>query len=178
MVHVSGNADWTNTVSTPVTATALENVEQQLDYVRPWLNTAWLPTDHGLLTWNYDPILTTSGTVANLGVNAFFSYAIKVGYSATATGLVYHVISAGSGPTANSNALGLYAPPSYNLVASTADLGSTWTSTGIKTTPFTSTVTVNPGIYAIGLISAWSTTNPTFQAVNANSVTLSYNRSP
>lgn len=115
----------------------------------PTAPSAWLPADYGYLAWSIDPILTT-GVVGN-GASLLIGSSVKCDVSGTATAVTFNVTIAGSGFTANRNYVGMYSPAGA-LIAQTADLASTWASTGVKTVSFASSAAVTPGVYFVGFI--------------------------
>lgn len=87
---------------------------------------SWVPGDHGLVTWNGDPIyanansvVATAGTVYHIRVHCPVVF--------TATNVLLYVVTAGSGLTSGQCFAGLCAPGG-TMIASTADLSSGATS--------------------------------------------------
>lgn len=144
------------------TAWRLVSAEPQatLDTATP---SAWVPADHGLLAWTLDP-----GGVdftLNLGSGYLGGSVIKVSTTDTCTAVSYNINTAGAGFTASRNYMGLY-DPSGTLVAQTAEMTSTWSVAGQKTTPWTSSVSISPGFYYVGFI-CQATTLPVFAAATS-----------
>lgn len=96
--------------------------------------------------------VATSGTIYLLGVKALSSKSI--------TRLDVGVITAGSGLTSGQCVVGLY-DSSGNLLATSSDQSSAWTSTGLKTASISSTAVTQGSIYYVAIL-AVGTTPPAF----------------
>lgn len=117
------------------------------DYSTP---SAWVPADHALQAWTYDPIIATSAYIpANNG--QMFGTALKVTNAFTATSVMYVTTSNGSGFTAGRNMLGLY-NQTGTLLAQTADMSSSWVTAGRFNTAFTASVSLTPGTYYVNFL--------------------------
>ena len=119
----------------------------------------WTPSDHGLTAWSFDPACcSTTGTTLSAG----FIYLLEVVLRKAATiSKVNAVIgAAGSGLTSGQCLAGLY-DSSGNRVAITADMSTTWASTGSKAMPLTSSYSAAAGRYYVALLFN-GTTSPTF----------------
>lgn len=123
----------------------------------------WLPADHGLVAWNYDPqfVTTTFGGATTIT----WQGAIKVASTALITQFTNVVVTAGSGMTSGRNAIGLY-NAAGNLVAQSTDQSTNWASTGIKTASLVSAVTITPATYFAVIIVNATTSTPAFGAAS------------
>lgn len=114
----------------------------------------WLPSDYGLKAWSMDPSqgansqVLTSGTLVMVG--------IKIRSTMTLSNAVLVVSTAGSTLTSGQNLVGLYDSSGARL-AQSADQAANWTSTGVKSIPFTSSAVVNPGTYYVAILSNGTT---------------------
>lgn len=130
---------WPNSGSNTYNHISLPNTDQFLINGVPVPAAQWLPNDHGLIAWDYDPAeainssATTSGTV--------YLAKIILRYAATLSQVVFSLATAASGVTANQNFLGLY-DSGGTLRAQTAAgaidaaLTSAGTVTGTFVTPY------------------------------------------
>jgi Collagen triple helix repeat (20 copies) len=118
----------------------------------------WLPMDYGLLAWPFDPAFMSSTSVCISGT----MYLSRVHFpGGTVTGVATHVITAGSGLTANKS-FGCIYDSSLNLAGATADLSVAWTTAGSYKSPLTpSPVNLAAGLYYVAAYSN-GTTGPTF----------------
>lgn len=128
--------------------------------VDPTPPSQWIPSDNGLLAWTVEP--TSVDFTLALGSGYLGGSLVKVGVTDTCTAVSYNVNTAGSGFTASRNYMGLY-DPSGALIAQTAEMGSTWSVAGQKTTPWVNSVGISPGFYYVGFV-CQATTIPVFAA--------------
>jgi hypothetical protein len=127
------------------------------------ITSQWLPADHGLLAWTADPALANS-TYAVSASGYLAGAALKLDQAATVSNVVYQITTAGATFTTARNYIGIW-NAANTLIASTADQATNWNSTGIKTTPLTSSVSLAVGTYYVGYITT-ATTLPVFAATS------------
>lgn len=144
--------------------TRLVSAEPQTAITVPTLpiTSQWLPGDHGLLAWTFDPMFISTSTVPA----AVQFGAIKVDQVCTISNVLYDITSVGATLTSNRNFIGLYSSAG-SLVASTADQTTFWTSLGVKTTAFTTPYAASVGTHYLLVIST-GTTRPGFASWAAN----------
>lgn len=147
------------------TAWRLVSAEPLSVTTSPTAPSSWFPADYGYLAWSIDPILTTS--VVGNGASLLIGSNIKCDVSGTATQVTFNISAAGAGFTANRNYIGVY-NPAGTLIAQTADLASSWSSTGTKTVSFVTSVSMTPGVYYVGFICT-ATTGVQFTAMGTTS---------
>lgn len=89
----------------------------------------WMPSDQGLVAWNYDPSSAGTTFVPTTGVNGYiFLTGIILREAATVTNIVYGLSGAQlTGLTSNANFVGLY-NSSGTLLASSADQTTIWST--------------------------------------------------
>lgn len=92
--------------------------------------------DHGGLTWTGDPV-TATGTFTLATGGTVYVVALKA-LNRVVTNIVIGVQTAGATLTSGQNFAGLY--QNGALLASSADLSTTWNSTGVKTIPLSNPV--------------------------------------
>jgi hypothetical protein len=115
----------------------------------------WRPNDHGLLAWAWDPAVSPLNQA--ISPATLYLTRLHLPNPATLTGIATTIVSAGSGLTANGSWAGLYSYPAGNLLASTADQSTNWTTTGNKLMPFSPGVyRADPGDYWVGFMSTGS----------------------
>lgn len=128
------------------------------------------------LTWNHNPLLIQGTASANTS-GTIYLHRVYLAQGQTVTGIGYGVQTAGATLTAGQNLVGLY-NPSGNRVAVSADQSSAWTSTGYKSTNFTSTYSVTTAGYHYVAFLAVGTTPPAFhQQANASQIFYNANTS-
>jgi Pectate lyase superfamily protein len=116
-----------------------------------------LPSDQGYISWTLDPssIQGVSGPgTGNLYVAAFY---LRVG--ATISDVAFWINNGGAFTmTSGENFAGIWSNTG-TLLASTADLSSTWapSATGIKTSALTSPPALTAGWYWMGILTNWTT---------------------
>lgn len=145
-ITTNGSAISSNNTAMDSRVTTLERVD------------TFTPADHALIGWNFDPAAATGSTALTAGV--LYLHRVILRKAATVTNLIAAVTTSGSTLTAGQNLAGLY-DANGNLLASTADQSSAWTSTGIKTMALTVAQALAAGTYYVGLLSN-GTTPPTF----------------
>lgn len=99
------------------------------------------PEWHGLIDWNFDPILaaTSGGTTAVNGTIYVMKVVPRVSYTVTNVNLI--VGTAPLTPTASSNYAALYDGITGTQLGVSADQGTAWGSTGLVATALTATTT-------------------------------------
>jgi hypothetical protein len=113
-------------------------------------NSTYTAADYGFQSWSYDPILGTS-TSGVLTSGTLYLHKIKVTNSFVCSNIIYVIHAAAVTPVSGQNFMALY-DLAGNRVAVSADLGTDWTSTGTKTTPWTSSVSLTPGFYYAAIL--------------------------
>lgn len=112
------------------------------------------PHLHSGIAWTGDPTLFTAASVATSGLPMLS--AIYVSRACTTSSLVFFVSTAGSGPTAGQNWVGLV-NSTGTLVASAST--TTNVTQGVQTVSWSATAALTPGQYYIVML--WNgTTNP------------------
>jgi hypothetical protein len=137
-------------------------------------------SDHGLLTWNYDPAFMSAGSGA-LASGTLYLNRVKVTANAITNSVMYVVNTAGGTLTSGQNFMALF-DSAGNRIAITADLTATdFASTGTKTTPWVSTASIVPGFYYVALltngttgVNVWKTTTSNANGINANLSAATY----
>jgi hypothetical protein len=146
----------------------LENIENTLDGATGITGAMFGPSNHGLLTWAYDPMLMANAVG---GTGSLLEIKVAVPNAATCTGIVVVISIAGATLTSGQNKACLWSPADTQ-VGITADQSTLWTSTGAKTMPFAAgTTTINPGVYTIGLLSVGSSAASFVGSVVSNNTT-------
>lgn len=129
----------------------------------------WLPSDAGLLEFNFDPAAASSTGVI-LVTNKVALARINVRTPIVANNIIFHVDTAGSSLTANQNLCGIYNSAGTLLVSSPAGgLDSKVTSTGVITQALSAPQALGPGFYWIALL--FNGTTPPTVASAANNLT-------
>jgi hypothetical protein len=121
----------------------------------------WLPSDHGLIDWSYDPALGSTPTAPAVA-GTMQTVALKVLTAQPVTNILLFVGTAGVTLTAGQCFAALYQGYGGPLVGVTADQSGAWQSTGLKTMPLAGgPFTVQPGLLIVGF---WynGTTAPQF----------------
>ena len=131
------------------------------------LNGTVEPGDHGLLSWNMDPIICQS-TSTPLGANGTcYVQKLRIDKRVAVTNLHAWVLTAGATLTASQCLAGLY-DGSKNQVGVTGDQSAVWNSTGFKTMALTGgPFNCDPGFYYVVLM-ANGTTRPAFLRATGN----------
>jgi hypothetical protein len=113
------------------------------------------PTNHGLLGWSFDP---RSIQTAGVALSSGFPYLsrILVPHGLTVSNIWCAVMTGGSGLTSSQCFAGLYDPTGARL-AITADMSTTWNSTGIKSMALTGSVGVTLPWLWVALLSNGTT---------------------
>lgn len=116
-----------------------------------------LPEDLGFITATAD-LDAFSSTVA-MASGTLYLAKVVIRRPTTVTNIVAMVTGAGATLTSGQNLAGIYSSTG-TLLKATADQSTAWTTTGLKTMALTATITLQPGVYYIGLLSV-GTTPPT-----------------
>jgi len=117
----------------------------------------WMPSDQGLIAWNYDPSSAGTTWVPTSTTNGYlFLTAMILRQSATLTNIVYGLSGAQtSGLTSGENLIGLY-NSSGTLLTQTADQTTIWSTTAdqkVNTVPWTTQQTnLAAGKYYVGFL--------------------------
>ncbi|GGN40131.1 hypothetical protein FHR83_007114 [Actinoplanes campanulatus] len=136
------------------------------------------PADHGLLAWNFDPIMTTGGVVAVGGT--LYVMRIQLASPATISNILMYVTAAGATLTANQCWAGLY-DSAGNLLSATAQQATNWQTTGLKTMALAAPQSVPAGTCYVGVYGTGTTlpqftrgSNVVAAALNANLTSPAY----
>jgi hypothetical protein len=153
---------FTGTVTVPTpSATTAATTKAYVDATMGNQTTPFVPSEHSLLAWNYDPILSQGAYVP--GVNGqMFGCTIRVWSSFTCTGVAYSTTTAGAGFTAGRNYIGIY-NSAGTLLTQTADQSSSWTALGARSNAWNAAQSLTPGTYHIHFL-VWATTVPQIAA--------------
>lgn len=138
---------------TSITGGATISTNLVIDIERPYQSDS--PRRHGLLEWNYDPMIGTSSTVLTSGS----LYVDKITPAVGGTILNLHVTVITSGVTLTSGGCHavLYDSAGVEL-ARTADMSTTWNSTGFKTMALNTAVNLRAGAdYYVAIIAVGTT---------------------
>lgn len=122
------------------------------------------PSDHGFITWAYDPVAAAAGTIVGSG-GTLYVIKLKLPSTALITNIVMEVSTAGATLTSGQNFAALYSSAKA-LLGVTVDQTTPWSTTGLKTMALASPQTVPAGtVYAC----FWSvgSTLPTFTRATA-----------
>lgn len=112
---------------------------------------SYLPSDHSITTWTYDPALTFSGTNSVSGTVYLAKVVIR--QTTTVSKVMISISSAAVTPVANQNFLGVY-NSAGTLVAQTAAgvLDTLITSSGALTATLSTTPTLTAGTYWVAFL--------------------------
>lgn len=130
--------------------------------------------DVGYLAWTYEPALASSTVV--LASSTLTVCRVKVPTTLNVTNVLYDVTTAGATLTSGQNFVGIY-NNSGQLVASSADQSTGWTSTGLKTTALTGGPFAVTGPYVYVAFQVIGTTGPTLAKTAAPSSNIPVNGS-
>ncbi|MGA4942140.1 hypothetical protein [Streptomyces cinereoruber] len=124
------------------------------------------PTDQGLISWTFDPATNITAQSA-LTSGQLYMVRLAVRSAATVSTVVVPVGTAGSSLTAGQSLVGLYSSTG-TLLAQSADQSASWTSTGAKSVPLASPVSVTAGYYVVGVMSNGTTPPSLLRGSNAS----------
>jgi hypothetical protein len=129
----------------------------------------FLPSDHGMLEWNFDPAAgIVGGTVQQAGKPALAR--INVRTPMVVSNIWLHVVTGATGQTANQNFVGIYNPAGTLLGSSAAgSLDAKLTTGAVVTQPLSAPVSLGPGFYWVAALFQSSGTS-VLLAQGANSV--------
>ena len=116
----------TNTTSIGTANTNIGNLQTAVAALGPW---SPQPSDNNLKAWVDDPLRTTASFTLTQGV--LYLAKMKIPNAITVTNLWLIMTTALTTPTAGQNFVGLY-DSSGNLLCTSADVGSSLSSTGVK----------------------------------------------
>ncbi|MGZ4519169.1 MAG: hypothetical protein ACXVGA_00970 [Mycobacteriaceae bacterium] len=98
----------------------------------------FMPVDHGLVAWSYDPIISASSAVSTGGTAVVCRVHVPVG--STITKALLYISAAGATLTSGQCFINLY-DPTKALIGTSADQSAAWQSTGLKTITLTEKTT-------------------------------------
>jgi hypothetical protein len=139
----------------------------------PPVPSVWMPSDNGMLAWTTEPSVVNANIQPVSG--AFLGATLKLDQAATISNIICGISTAGATFTANRNYAGIYSITTGALLAQTADQASTWNSSGAKTMPVTSAISLAAGQYMVGVITT-ATTIPIFTGTTLHSFMANYGR--
>lgn len=125
--------------------------------------TTWYPTDHGLITWAFDPAHATN-TYTLAAAGTLYTVDLKVGSATYISNVVYDVTTPGGTLTASQCFVGLF--QGGVLLGSSASQHTAWASAGVKTTALANAASVQEGIVTVGFFFN-GTTGPTLASGTA-----------
>ncbi|MCG7203958.1 hypothetical protein [Streptomyces arenae] len=118
----------------------------------------WTPNDHGFTAWTFDPgVSSSSGTTLSAGY--IYMLGILLRQATTISKLNIYIGTAGATLTSGQCLAGLY-NASGTRVGITADMSTTWNSTGHKAMNLTSSYAAAAGRFYVALLFN-GTTSPT-----------------
>jgi hypothetical protein len=127
---------------------------------------AWVPTDHGLKGWGFNPLFLSNTT--SMGHASANLVSIKIPTSFSLAKVLFNVATAGTGSTQP-----VYAAvyQGGNLIAQSGDVSAQCAGTGVVTATFSSgTVSVGTAQVAIWTTAAWGTADPILSTAGRNAV--------
>lgn len=151
------NTDTTGSAAKLTTARTINGVSFDGTASITTNNTGWMPSDYGWLAWTHDIIATGNDTALPNGTLVISG--IKIPTATTITNVILAISTAGSSLTSGQCFAALF--QNGNLLASTADQSSNFTSSGVKTMALTSAQSVSAGLIHVGVFCN-GTTNPIF----------------
>lgn len=125
----------------------------------------FVPADHNLITWAYDPIQASSASSATNGQLQLIK--VHVPAAATVTNVLLSVAVAGTSMTSGQNFAALY-NSSRVLLSITADQSVAWATAGVQTMPLAVPQAVAAGDYYVGFWARSTATAPTFNRALSN----------
>lgn len=131
----------------------------------------WEPSDQGMVAWNFDlaSVIATGALVSG----TIYMLRVKLPTATTIVSIRTVVATAGATLTANQNLAGLYSTAGTRLGV-TADLSTTWNTSGAKTSALTTPYVAAAGIYYVALLSVGSTPPTMGRASATNAGTNGY----
>jgi hypothetical protein len=126
------------------------------------------PTDHGLVTWSFDPALAVSSASPTSGTLTLIR--VPVRESRPITGVVVAIGATGVSLTSGQNLVGVYSPAGA-LLAQTADQTTAWGTTGVKPAALVAGVTLPAGWCWVGVLAVASGSTPAFARSGAGATT-------
>lgn len=109
----------------------------------------WLPADHHLAAWTYDPSIAAGGTVPAAGSLIAMRVRLTRAPDKPILGAMLYAGAAGSSPQAGTCYVALHDAATGARLAMSADQSGSWGTAGPKTVPFTTPVDPPPGDYYI-----------------------------
>jgi hypothetical protein len=163
LIEAVDNDTDTNIKQCGAQASGTVNAAADAGHVHPAAN--WIPSDNGMLAVNFPPALATSTFLVIAG--SLYLQKIWIRAPFTATNLLLSCSTAGAGASTTSFC-GLW-NSSGTLLTGSADIGSSFTSTGLKslafTTPQALTISGTGGFAWAGFVFNMATTQPTLRAL-------------
>jgi len=128
------------------------------------------PVDHGLVSWNFDPVIVQNAQALSTGVMYVTKFRLDTAKSLT--GLPSYISStAGAGL---SNCYAALLSTAGARLAVSADLSTSWQSTGLKANAFATPYSATPGYYYGVFLAGGATTQPTWLR-GGNNVGVNFN---
>lgn len=128
----------------------------------------WLPEDHGLIAWAFDPSMTSSSGIPTAGQLQMVR--LKIPVACTITNIVVNLNTGGSVLTSGESFAGLF-NASRGKLSITADQSTAWQSSGLKTMALAAAQAVAAGDVFVGFYWGAGTTGPTFaRGASSNSL--------
>ena len=109
----------------------------------PYRPPTFVPEDHGLLAWTFDPMLAANSVQVSTGAT-LYRFKIKIPTARTITNIHFLVTSGGTF-TSGQNFVALYGADKA-LLSGSADQTANMGGTGFKTMPLSTPQAVPPGI--------------------------------
>jgi hypothetical protein len=111
----------------------------------------YLPSDHGLLAWTYDPATATSGSNTTSGTLYLAQLNLRTPQTVSKLGI--GLSSAAAGVTANQNFLGLYDSSGAKVAATAAGgIDSALTSSGVLLASLSASYVAPAGLYWLAFL--------------------------
>jgi hypothetical protein len=122
------------------------------------------PSDHGYISWVYDPVYTAGSATVNS--SGLYLSAMYIRSTTTISNVVIYIATGGGTLTTGENFVGLY-NQSGTLLSGSADQTTIFGGTGSKTIALSTVQTVGPGLYWAAVL-ANGTTGPALARANTN----------
>lgn len=109
------------------------------------LDDLWLPDEHNLKAWNYDPLQALNSDT-RLELNSTRLVRVPVKETMTVSTFAMFVFRAGATLTANQNFMGLFSRSGdvFTRERLSGDLTNVWNATGMKYISMGTAITINP----------------------------------
>ena len=142
----------------PVGTFNVDSNGQPLSAVTSQIAGEFVPADHGLTAWSYDPALAANSSIMPTA-GLVQTVRIKLNAATTITNLYLFCTTAGVTLTAGQCLAGIY--QNGTLLGTTVDQSTAWTTAGVKTMALTTPVVVSGTDLIIGFFYN-GVTAPTF----------------